>query len=82
MVRVAIGSAIHHFSLFHSRPVAIDIASPACKELPPPRKLLLKHPGWGSDDTKTFEKDRGGEHTHTHTHTHCSLFSKVASFLL
>jgi hypothetical protein len=24
MVRVAIGSAIHHFSLFHSRPVAID----------------------------------------------------------
>ena len=30
MVRVAIGSAIHHFSLFHSRPVAIDTASPAC----------------------------------------------------
>jgi hypothetical protein len=29
MVRVAIGSAIHHFSLFHSRPVAIDTASPA-----------------------------------------------------
>eukprot|EP01047_Picozoa_sp_COSAG01_P025757 COSAG01_NODE_1639_length_9653_cov_33.252564_3_plen_128_part_00 len=26
MVRVAIGSAIHHFSLFHSRPVAIDTA--------------------------------------------------------
>ena len=26
----------------------------------------------------------GGSHTHTHTHTHtqCSLFSKVASFLL
>jgi hypothetical protein len=23
-------SAIHHFSLFHSRPVAIDTASPAC----------------------------------------------------
>jgi hypothetical protein len=44
------------------------------------RKLLLKHPGWGSDDTKTFEKDRGGDHTHTHTQ--CSLFSKVASFLL
>jgi hypothetical protein len=30
MVRVAICSAIHHFSLFHSRPVAIDTASPAC----------------------------------------------------
>ena len=30
MVRVAIGSAIHHFSLFHSRPVAIDTTSPAC----------------------------------------------------
>jgi hypothetical protein len=49
-------------------------------ELLAPRKLMLKHLGWGSDDTKTFEKDRGGEHTHTHTH--CSLFSKVASFLL
>eukprot|EP01047_Picozoa_sp_COSAG01_P067505 COSAG01_NODE_9548_length_2413_cov_4.644339_3_plen_24_part_01 len=24
---------------------------------------MLKHLGWGSDDTKTFEKDRGGEYT-------------------
>jgi hypothetical protein len=30
MVRVANGSAIHHFSLFHSRQVAIDTASPVC----------------------------------------------------
>jgi histone H3/H4 len=34
------------------------------------------HPGWRSDDTKTFEVDRGGkgkgDHTHTHTHSvHC-----------
>jgi hypothetical protein len=47
-----------------------DAPSDTKLELPLPRKLLLKHPGWGSDDTKTFEKDRGGEHTHTHTHTH------------
>jgi len=42
-------------------------------ELSLPRKLLLKHPGWGSDGTKTFEKIGGGN-THTHTHTHCSCF--------
>ena len=30
MVRMTIGSAIHHFFPFHSRPVAIDTASPAC----------------------------------------------------
>jgi hypothetical protein len=47
-----------------------------------PRKLVLSHLGWRSDDTKTFEKDRGGKGDHTHTHAHCSLFSKVASFLL
>jgi hypothetical protein len=53
-------------------------------ELPAPRKLVLSHPGWRSDDTKTFEVDRGGKGKgeHTHTHTHCLLFSKVASFLL
>ena len=50
-------------------------------ELPPPRKLKLYDGGWDSDDTKVFEKDRGKE-GNTHTHTHCSLFSKVASFLL
>ena len=30
MVRVAIGSAIHHFFPFHPRPVAIDTASLVC----------------------------------------------------
>ena len=30
MVRVAIGSAIHHFFPFHSRPVPLGTASPAC----------------------------------------------------
>jgi hypothetical protein len=50
-------------------------------ELPPPRKLKTYDGGWSSDDTKTFDKDRGRE-GNTHTHTHCLLFSKVASFLL
>jgi hypothetical protein len=54
----------------HSQSVRLDSDAPddtgdTKLELPPPRKLLLSHPGWGSDDTKTFEKDRGGEHTHT-----------------
>ena len=30
MVRVAIGSAIHHFSPFHSRPVPLGTVFPAC----------------------------------------------------
>ena len=30
MVRVAVGSAIHHFFPFHPRPVAVDTASPTC----------------------------------------------------
>jgi hypothetical protein len=42
-------------------------------ELPAPRKLVLSHPGWRSDDTKVFEKDRGKE-GNTHTHTHIVLF--------
>jgi hypothetical protein len=50
-------------------------------ELPPPRKLVLSHPGWRSDDTKVFEKDRGKE-GNTHTHTHSSFFGKVVSLML
>jgi hypothetical protein len=50
-------------------------------ELLLPRKLKTYDGGWSSDDTKTFDKDRGTE-GNTHTHTHCSLFGKVVSFLL
>jgi hypothetical protein len=36
-------------------------------ELPPPRQLAkIKHGGWASDDTKTYEIDKRGKHTHTH----------------
>jgi hypothetical protein len=38
-------------------------------ELPPPLKLKQFDRGWESDDTKTFDKDRGREgDTHTHTY--------------
>jgi hypothetical protein len=50
-------------------------------ELPPPRKLKLFDAGWKSDDTKTFDTDRGREGD-THTHTHSSFFGKVVSLLL
>jgi hypothetical protein len=36
------------------------------EELPPPRQLAkIKHGGWASDDTKTYEIDKRGKHTHT-----------------
>jgi hypothetical protein len=46
-----------------------------------PLKLKVLDRGWKSDDTKTFDRDRGREGD-THTHTHGSLLSKVARFLL
>jgi hypothetical protein len=49
--------------------------NPRKPELPPPRKLKLFDGGWKSDDTKTFDTDRGRE-GHTHTHTHIVLFFK------
>jgi hypothetical protein len=38
-------------------------------ELPPPRKLKLFDAGWKSDDTKTFDTDRGREGDTHNTHT-------------